>query len=146
MTARKRGPLRGRLAETPPEERPREKFLRKGPEALDDAELLAIVLGTGSAGKPVMETARDLLKDGGLPGLVALGAEQLRLLARGVGVAKATRVGAVLELGPRLSHDSLSKKNVLSDPSQVGRYLVERLAGETRRSWAASFSTRRTAS
>jgi DNA repair protein RadC len=132
MTVRKRGPLRGRLAETPPEERPREKFLRKGPEALDDAELLAIVLGTGSAGKPVMETARDLLKDGGLPGLVALGAEQLRLLARGVGVAKATRVGAVLELGRRLSHDSLSKKNVLSDPSQVGRYLVERLAGETR--------------
>ncbi len=125
------GPRVGRLAETPIEERPREKFLRKGPEALDDAELLAIVLGTGSAGKPVMETARDLLKDGGLPGLVALGADQLRHLARGVGIAKATRVGAVLELGRRLSHDSLSKKNLLSDPAQVGRYLVERLAGET---------------
>jgi DNA repair protein RadC len=131
MKRRRPGPRTGRLAETPEEERPREKFLRKGPEALDDAELLAIVLGTGSAGKPVMETARDLLKDGGLPGLVALGADQLRHLARGVGVAKATRVGAVLELGRRLSHDSLSKKNLLSDPSQVGRYLVARLAGET---------------
>jgi DNA repair protein RadC len=106
-------------------------MLRKGPEALDDAELLAILLGTGSAGKPVMETARELLRDGGLAGLASLGPEQLRALARGVGLAKAARVGAVLEVGRRLSLDSLSKKNLLSDPSQVGRYLVERLAGET---------------
>ncbi len=125
------GPKTGLLAEVPPEERPREKFLRKGPEALDDAELLAIVLGTGSAGKPVIETARDLLSDGGLPGLVALGPDALRRLARGVGVAKATRVGAVLELGRRLTFDSVSKKNLFSDPAQVGRYLVERLTGET---------------
>ena len=106
-------------------------MLRKGPEALDDGELLAIVLGTGSAGKPVMETAQELLKDGGLPGLLGMGADQLRRLARGVGIAKATRVGAVLELGRRFSHDSLSKKNLLSDPSSVGRYLTQKLAGET---------------
>lgn len=106
-------------------------MLRKGPEALDDEELLAIVLGTGSAGKPVMETAQALLKDGGLPGLFGMGADQLRRLARGVGIAKATRVGAVLELGRRLSHDSLSKKNLLSDPSAVGHYLIQKLAVET---------------
>jgi DNA repair protein RadC len=106
-------------------------MLRKGPEALDDAELLAIVLGTGTAGKPVMETARGLLEDGGLPGLLAMGVDQLRCLARGVGIAKATRVGAVVELGRRLSHDSLSKKNLLSDPVSVGRYLIQKLAGET---------------
>jgi DNA repair protein RadC len=106
-------------------------MLRKGPEALDDEELLAIVLGTGSAGKPVMETAQELLKDGGLPGLFGMGADQLRSLARGVGIAKATRVGAVLELGRRLAHDSLSKKDLLSDPSTVGRYLIQKLAVET---------------
>ena len=78
-----------------------------------------------------METARDLLKEGGLPSLFAAGPDQLRRLARGVGIAKATRVGAVLELGRRLSHDSLSKKNLLSDPSTVGRYLIQKLAGET---------------
>ena len=106
-------------------------MLRKGPEALDDAELLAILLGTGTAGKPVMETAQDLLRDGGLPALFAAGPDQLRRLASGIGIAKATRVGAVLELGRRLSHDSLSKKNLLSDPSTVRRYLIERLSGET---------------
>ena len=125
---RQAGPTVGRLAETPKDERPREKMLRKGPEALDDVELLG---EGGGAGKRLLETARDLLQDGGLPGLCALGPEHLRRLARGVGAAKATRLGAVLELGRRLSYDSLSKKNLLSDPSQVGRYLVERLAGET---------------
>src|ERR1019366_9177427 len=63
---RKSGPSAGRLAETPDEERPREKKIRKGPDALDDEELLAIVLGTGTAANPVMETARLLLKEGGL--------------------------------------------------------------------------------
>ncbi len=78
-----------------------------------------------------METAQDLLRDGGLPALFAAGADQLRRLASGIGIAKATRVGAVLELGRRLSHDSLSKKNLLSDPATVRRYLIERLSGET---------------
>ena len=81
-----------------------------------------------------------------LPGLFATGADQLRQLARGVGIAKATRVGAVLELGRRLSHDSLSKKNLLSDPVSVGRYLSSASRARRRRSWAASSSTRRTAS
>jgi DNA repair protein RadC len=106
-------------------------MLRKGPEALDDEELLAILLGTGTAARPVLETARELLKDGGFPGLFARGARDLARLAAGVGPAKATRIEAVLEIGRRLSRDSLSQKNLLSDPSAVGRYLVQKLAGET---------------
>ena len=66
--------MKGRLGERKKEERPREKMLRKGPEALDDEELLAILLGTGTAARPVLETARDLLRDGGFPGLFARGA------------------------------------------------------------------------
>jgi DNA repair protein RadC len=128
---RRPGPRTGRLAETREEERPREKMLRKGPEALDDEELLAILLGTGTAARPVLETARELLKDGGFPGLFARGASDLARLAVGVGPAKATRIEAVLEIGRRLSRDSLSQKNLLSDPSAVGRYLVQKLAGET---------------
>lgn len=128
--SRRPGPVKGRLADTPRDERPREKLLRKGPEALDDEELLAILLGTGTAARPVLETARELLKDGGFPGLFARGARDLARLAVGIGPAKATRVEAVLEIGRRLSHDSLSKKNLLSDPASVGRYLTQRLAGE----------------
>jgi DNA repair protein RadC len=106
-------------------------MLRKGPEALDDEELLAILLGTGTAARPVLETARELLKDGGFPGLFVRGASDLAGLVPGVGPAKATRIEAVLEIGRRLSHDSLSKKNLLSDPSAVARYLVQRLATES---------------
>lgn len=128
---RQPGPQVGRLAERKKEERPREKMLRKGSEALDDEELLAILLGTGTAARPVLETARDLLRDGGFPSLFARGASDLAGLAAGIGPAKATRIEAVLEIGRRLSHDSLSKKNLLSDPATVGRYLLGRLTGET---------------
>jgi DNA repair protein RadC len=124
---RKPGPKVGRLAETPVEERPREKMLRKGPEHLDDEELLAIVLGTGTAGKPVMETARELLKEGGLTGLFTKSADHLRAMTKGFGPAKATRVQAVLEIAARVTHDSLSKKSLFGDPDAVGRYLVEKL-------------------
>ena len=129
---RRPGPHVGLLAQTPSEERPREKFLRKGPEHLSDAELVAIVLGTGSAGRPVMETARELLAaGGGLPGLFTRGADQLRAMAKGLGDAKATRIGAVLAIAARVTHDSLSKKSLLGDPGVVGRYLLEKLMHES---------------
>ena len=128
---RRVGPVKGRLAETPRDERPREKMLRRGPQHLDDDELLAIILGTGSIGMPVLETARELLKDGGLPGLFARGATDLERLAAGIGPAKATRIEAVLEIARRVSLDSLSRKSLLSDPASVGRYLVERFGAET---------------
>ena len=127
---RRPGPARGRLAETPQEERPREKMLRKGPEALDDEELLAIVLGTGTAGKPVMETARELLEEGGLTGLFTKSADELRTLTKGFGPAKATRVEAVLAIAARVTRDSLSKKNLLSDPPSARQYLLEKLSGK----------------
>ncbi|MCM3875624.1 MAG: DNA repair protein RadC [Thermoanaerobaculia bacterium] len=128
---RKPGPQVGRLAETNKEERPREKILRKGPEHLDDDELLVVILGTGTAAKPVFEMAHDLLADGGFPSLFIRGASDLRARVRGIGPAKAARVGAVLEIAARVTRDSLSRKNLLSDPSSVGRYLTEKLLGET---------------
>ncbi len=102
-------------------------MLRKGPEHLDDEELLAIVLGTGTAGKPVMETARELLREGGLTGLFMKSADHLRAMTKGFGPAKATRVQAVLAIAARVTHDSLSKKSLFGDPNAVGRYLVEKL-------------------
>ncbi len=106
-------------------------MLRKGPEHLDDEELLAVVLGTGTAARPVLELAHDLLVDGGFPSLFARGASDLSALVHGMGPAKATRVAAVLEIAARVTRDSLSKKNLLSDPSSVGRYLTEKLLAET---------------
>lgn len=129
---RRPGPARGRLADTPEEERPREKMLAKGPETLDDEELLAIILGTGTAGKPVLEMAHELLASGGFPALFTRGAKDLAALSRGIGPAKAARVGAVLEIAARVARTGLSKKDLLSDPPAVARYLEARLIGETR--------------
>ena len=65
---RKPGPRTGRLAETPKKRDRERRCLERVPRHLDDEELLAIVLGTGTAGKPVLETARELLEGGRLPG------------------------------------------------------------------------------
>jgi len=106
-------------------------MLRRGPEHLDDEELLAIVLGTGTVRRPVLEMAHDLLADGGFPSLFARGAGDLRTLVNGIGPAKATRVAAILAIAARVTHDSLSKKNLLSDPCAVGHYLIQKLASES---------------
>lgn len=124
---RKPGPKVGLLAQTPAEERPREKLLRKGPDHLSDDELLAIILGSGTAARPLMETARELLSQGGLTGLFTQSADHLRAMTKGLGPAKATRIEAVLAIAARVTRDSLSKKNLLADPAHVGRYLVEKL-------------------
>ena len=106
-------------------------MLKKGPEHLSDDELLVLVLGTGTGERPVLEMASDLLASGGFPALFARGPSDLNALVRGIGPAKATRVAAVLEIAARATRDSLSKKNLLSDPSSVGRYLTEKLLAET---------------
>jgi DNA repair protein RadC len=129
--ARPRGPVRGRLAETPPEDRPREKLFLRGPEALSDEELLALVLGTGSMGRPVMELAREMLASGGLRGLFTRGAAGLKKLVPGVSDAKAARVAAVLEIGKRLARVDLASRDLLSDPKSAASFLVPLLAGET---------------
>jgi DNA repair protein RadC len=90
------------LATVPRMHRPREKAFAKGVAALDQAELLALVLGTGSARDSVLHTAERLLRRRGLKGLRALTpAEWTR--EPGVGEALAARLAAAFELGRRAS-------------------------------------------
>jgi DNA repair protein RadC len=90
--------------ETPPPrplEGPRERALEEGVASLGDADLLAILLGTGLAGRPVSLVAAGLLDGaGGLAGLVRLGPAAIAEHP-GVGPAKALRIAASLELGRR---------------------------------------------
>ncbi len=93
--------LRG-LKALPLEERPREKALRHGIASLSDAEVLALLLGTGTRGRSVLETAEALLlQEGGLLGL-SLKAKSEVLETHGVKGAKALRVAAGLELSRRV--------------------------------------------
>lgn len=83
-------------------ERPREKLARRGPEALSDAELLALLLRTGSVGRSAVEVAEGLLRD--LPEGVGAGFESLRRV-RGVGPVRAAALAAAAELARRARPD-----------------------------------------
>jgi DNA repair protein RadC len=117
----------------PPEDRPREKLLTRGPSSLTDEDLVAVLLGTGRRGRPVLESARALLAEaGGLQGLFVRGAEDLRAHISGVGPAKAARIAAVLEIASRIHRGALGERDVIADPQSAARYLMSSLSGESR--------------
>jgi DNA repair protein RadC len=108
------------------EDRPREKLARGGPLALGDNELLALVLGHGSAGRTALEMANALLKDvGGVHGLTRVSADRLRLVA-GVGPAQSGRVLAAIELGRRTLLVAPQAKLPLRSPQEFASFLLPR--------------------
>jgi DNA repair protein RadC len=106
------------LSALPHPERPRERMLRLGPDALSDRELLALVLRSGLRGQNVLDLAQSLLVDtAGLANLFAARPEELARLS-GVGVAKAAAVVAAVHLGRRAAV-APQVGRVLRGPSDV---------------------------
>ena len=111
------------LKDLPPDARPREKMLARGPAALADTELLALLLRTGVRGTPVMQLARNLLDHfSGLPGLLQASPDELRQV-RGLGPAKRAEVCAVLELARRSLSQELAERPVFDSPDRVKQHL-----------------------
>ncbi|MCE8020743.1 DNA repair protein RadC [Halomonas sp. MCCC 1A11036] len=115
------------IRDWPEGERPREKLLALGAGALSDAELLAIFLRVGVAGRSAVDLARDLLGSfGGLRQL--LEADQQRFCAeRGLGTAKFVQLQATLELSKRHLAAQLARGNALTSPTLVRAYLATQL-------------------
>ena len=115
----------------PEAERPREKLLARGPQALSDAELLAIFLRTGVAGKTAVDVARDLLTQfGSLRALFA--AEHAELCAApGLGDAKYAQLMAALELGRRHLGEALTRGAALESARDTREYLKACLRDQT---------------
>ena len=89
------------IREWPAEERPREKLLQRGATALSDAELLAVLLGSGVAGRNVLDLARGLLvRFGGLRQFLEAEREAV-LREPGIGAVKYAQLQALLEIGRR---------------------------------------------
>lgn len=106
----------------PPDERPRERLKRHGPGVLTDAELLAVLLRTGTPGCNAVELGRKLLNEfNGLRGLFAAGADELRGVP-GLGEVKAGQLQAILELAKREIAETLTREDVLNSPGTVKRY------------------------
>ena len=103
----------------PGAERPRERLYWNGPEALADAELLALQLGSGTRGRSAADLAREMLATyGSLAGVAAREAVELARVT-GVGPAKAARLAAAFEIGRRLRARTPGVRVVLSAPADV---------------------------
>jgi DNA repair protein RadC len=111
------------LKALPPDARPREKLLARGPGALSNAELLALLLRTGIAGKNVLVMAQEVIDSfGGMAGLLSASAEDLKRI-KGLGPAKRTEVVAVLELARRALAEQLQAKPSIETPQQLRDYV-----------------------
>jgi DNA repair protein RadC len=117
-------PAARRVFDLPPEERPRERLFRHGPGALSSRELLALVLGSGSARASAMDVAEGLLRDG-LRGLASRSLADL-LGQPGLGRAQASRVVATMELGARVAAEGGSVAPSFRTPEESARYLLPR--------------------
>jgi DNA repair protein RadC len=139
------------LKDLPADARPREKMLARGPGALSDAELLALLLRTGIQGKGVLQMADELLQlksaktpagnsagFGGIAGLLTATAQDLETV-KGLGPAKRCEIIAVLELARRAMAQQLQERTVFADPLAVKHYLQLHLAARQYEVFAVLF-------
>lgn len=113
------------LRDVPAEERPRERMLHSGAQSLSNAELLAILLRTGTYAESVVMLAQRVLKEAdGLRNLVGLSVEQLTRI-KGIGEAKALQILAGIELGRRLAKSSAQETVTIRSPRDVSQLLME---------------------
>src|SRR3989440_9667947 len=116
------------VREMPSHERPRERLQHFGPQALSMAELLAIILRTGTRGDNALELANKLLsKYGGLPGLVRADFREL-CAEHGIGEAKSAQIKAALEIGRRLALVPVDTRYRISTPSEAANLVMLEMA------------------
>ena len=128
-----------RIADLPPDARPREKLLARGPQALADAELIALLLRTGVRGASALDLGAALIgRFGGLHGLLHAEAGALRAI-KGLGAAKYAELAAVLELARRALAEQMRERAMLDSPQAVGDYLRLWLGGREIEVFAALF-------
>lgn len=115
------------IRDWPAGERPREKLLLRGSEALTDAELLAILLRTGIPGKSAVDLARELLSEFGSLSRVLASSQTDFCRHAGMGPGKYAQFQVVLELSRRYLAEQLSEGDAMTRPDLVRDYLRARM-------------------
>jgi DNA repair protein RadC len=120
------------ITDWPEGERPRERLLAHGPEALSDAELLAIYLRVGVRGKSAVDLARELLQrfDGQLGTLAEASLADLASVS-GIGMAKAAQLKASFELARRALSQEMATRDSFTSPGKVRDWLRLKLASRS---------------
>jgi len=118
-----------KIKELPKDSRPREKLLEKGPAALSDAELIAILLRTGTRNCNVIDLANFILKEkDGLANLAVSSLESILNLTKGKGIGKdkAAVLAAAFELSRRINiSDRYKTSYSLTSPEIVSKFILE---------------------
>ena len=127
------------ISRWPEMDRPREKLLQLGPASLSDAELLAILIRTGSRGKSALDLARELLTEHG--GLRAIfNRTPMDICDQpGLGTATAATLLAAVELGSRFAAEKLHRRAGISSPADVCQFLSLKLRDRDREVFAVLF-------
>ena len=119
-----------------PAEQPRERLVEYGPEALSDAELLAILLRTGTKGKDVVQVSRELLHAFGdndtgdfLVDVVGRDLKELQSID-GIGPTKAITLAAAFELGNRVVARAFADRSVIKGPKDIARMFIPRMRAQ----------------
>jgi DNA repair protein RadC len=127
------------ISDWPEQQRPRERLLREGAQALSDPELLALFLRVGVKGRNAVELGRDLIAHfGSLHALFGASARQLAAM-HGLGPAKASQLQAVMELARRAIGEQLQAGETLSSPEAVRLYLRLHLGRQPHESFLVLF-------
>ncbi|MES2972426.1 MAG: DNA repair protein RadC [Pseudomonadota bacterium] len=128
------------LKDLPADARPREKLLARGPAALSDTELLALLLRTGTAGRSVLVMAQELMdRFGGISGLLHTSAAGLKQVKGLGGTAKRAELVAVLELSRRALAQQLKEREVFDSPGALQQYLQLHLGARHHEVFAVLF-------
>ncbi len=128
-----------KIKEWPKHERPREKLIASGPESLSNAELLSILIGSGSRNRSAMETAHDLLATFG--GLRAITQADRKTLCscKGIGDVRFVLLQAALEIMRRSLLETIKENDVLSNPGVARNYLKLKMRGYEHEVFACMF-------
>jgi DNA repair protein RadC len=112
----------------PVDDRPREKLLLRGPAALSDAELLALIIGSGSGKVTAVDVAKKLIAEHkNLSELSKLSVDELTR-HRGLGKARSAEIAAAFEIGRRLARSSNAERTRINGPEDVAEYMQPHLA------------------
>ena len=119
----------------PPEERPYEKCLEQGCQALSEAELLAVIIRTGAVGDTSVDLARRVLdlggRQGNLAGLCGLSVQELTSV-KGIGRVKAIQIQCIAELSRRMAKSRARDGLCFHDPASIADFYMEDLRHEER--------------
>ncbi len=111
----------------PKQERPYEKCWRSGAGSLTDAELLSVILRTGSRGEPALELSRRILSlspKGGLLGIYHISLQDM-IKVRGIGPVKAVQLKCIAELSRRMAKEQAGSALSFTDPQTIAEYYME---------------------